>query len=151
MLNLQDLNCEMVRELQQLFKNNGEAYHFLCICFDYQHHVDDMVDQDKPFSLRETTSLAAVMFNHSYWKKWGERLYLVERLVHNTYFDSVEWEQDGLHKWKRKDARVLGNCGYNMLFAVILIEFGENALTQFSLKFREYVHLSCREDEVKND
>jgi hypothetical protein len=51
----------------------------------------------------------------------------------------VEWELSEI-EWKRRDARALNHCAYNMLFAVIILECGDAALRKISVRFREHAH-----------
>lgn len=127
-------------EIIEMFKDKQEALSFLSKYVLYIHAVDDCIDEGIQH-VKNTTQLAFEVFNHSYWLKWRQSFALVERLIHNAYFDSLKWEKSG-EKWKERDAKVLNQRGYDMLFAIILIEFGEEKLSEFSYKFREFSHLN---------
>lgn len=143
----------MQKEIAEMFKEKPKAFFFLCQYIEYIHGIDDLVDEPKNFELiRKVTQLSAIVFNCEYWKEYSNALYLVERIAHNTYFDSVVWENTlvdkGQTNWKLRDSKVLNQCGYNIIFAVILIEFGEKKLEEFSLKFRNYSHLNQNHDKL---
>lgn len=128
------------KNLQTLFTGRIAAFEFICLYLDYCHMVDDLVDEDKNIErINDTVSQASRVFNCSYWKQYGNSLLLVDRLIHNKYFDCVTWEHSE-EQWKNEHARVLNHCGYDMLFAVILIEFGEGKLNELSLDYRNFAH-----------
>lgn len=136
------------KELEKLFEGHEQALLFVRMYANYCELIDDMVDEQKSIeSVHKVTQYAAVLFNCDYWKKWGHALYLVDRINHHTYFDAVEWEKSD-EEWKRRDARVLSHCGYNMLFAVILIEFNEAILDKISLRFRTHAHENHIKDKI---
>lgn len=129
----------MQEQIKVFFKDNLLAFNFLCKYIEYIHLIDDVVDEEKKVEdILKMTQKAFEVFNHDYWLKWRQSLLIVERLIHNAYKDSIVWENDSI--WKRRDAKVLNQRGYDMLFAIILIEFGEDKLNEFSLLFREYSH-----------
>lgn len=131
---------EIKSELGELFKSKQDAWQFLLMYLEYVHIIDDCVDEEKSVDrIEQLTKFAAIVFNSVYWRKWGTQLYITERLTHNVYFDSVVWE-NAEEAWKIRDSKVMNQRGYDMLFAVILIEFGEEELKKWSLKFRDYSH-----------
>lgn len=137
---------KLLSDLTELFQDKSEACEYLHLYGQYIELVDDLVDEEPQVDrVQEATKYAALIGNCSYWNKWKGYLYLVERLIHNTYFDSVIWEKSNTD-WKRKDAKCLSHVGYNMLFAVILIEFGEDKLREYSIRFREHAHLKHLND-----
>jgi hypothetical protein len=130
----------LLTDLTILLADRKEAHEFLYLYGEYGEVVDDLVDDPgNPDNVEKAARLAHVVNNCAYWNKYKQCLYLVERLIHNTYFDSVKWESAD-EEWKRRDAKALSHCGYNMLFAVILLEFGEEKLKELSLRFREHAH-----------
>lgn len=146
--NINNLESSLNEELKILFKDKIQAFSFLCFYLDYVHMVDDLVDEVKNVELiRQCSKQAAIVFNCDYWINHQRELYLVDRITHNTYFDAVKWEHSE-EEWKRRDARALNHCGYNMLFAVILIEFGEQKLQDVSIKFREFSHAKHLGDKI---
>jgi hypothetical protein len=139
---------ELLATLCELFNGKDEAMEFIVHYGQYIETVDDMIDE--PFTedrVRLLTAQAATVFNLAYWKKWSYALYAVERLIHNTYFDSVKW-QKAEEEWKRRDAKCMSHAGYNMLFAIILLEFGEAKLEELSLRFRHHAHERHLEDKI---
>lgn len=130
----------LLAELAEMFNGREDAVNFVVAYGNYIEIIDDLVDEVKDKDrVRKVGEQAALVFNLPYWKKWGHALYYVERIIHNTYFDSVCWEESE-EEWKRRDAKCLSHCGYNMLFAIILVEFGEKKLQELSLRFREHAH-----------
>ena len=139
---------ELLVELTELFKDRPKAYEFLKLYGEHGELVDDLVDEIvTPELVEKESRLAHAVSNCEYWRTWQRELYLVSRLVHNQFFDSVKWES-AQEEWKRRDAKALSHCGYNMLFSVILIEFGEETLMKFSLRFREHAHLRHINDKI---
>lgn len=135
-------------EITELFSEKPEACQFIKLYGEYIELIDDLVDEIvSPMMVEKQTRLGALISSHPYWDKNKAILYLVERLIHNAYFDSVKWE-DAQEEWKRRDSKCLSHSGYNMLFAVILIEFGEDKLTELSLRFREHAHKKHLKDDI---
>lgn len=138
----------MNKEIEEMFAGRKDAWFFLTTYIQYIHCIDDNIDEEKCRDrILQHTKLAAVLFNSDYWKKYQGNLVLVERLIFNAYRDSVEWENSEVG-WKIRDSKVLNQLGYNMIFAIILIEFGEDKLNEFSLKFREWSHLNQGHDKL---
>lgn len=131
-----------------MFLNNQEAWEFLKVSCEYYEMIDDDMDEDfNEERKRKIASLAACTYNSSYWRKHGAMLYLVDRIIHCQYFDSAIWEHSE-EEWQRRDAKALSHAGVNMVFAVILLEFGQDVLDKFSLKFREHAHLLHLGDKI---
>lgn len=131
---------ELLRELCELFNHKPDACQFLHLYGEYCELMDDLVDEEKNVgSIEKAGRIRMDISLHPYWLKHCQQLAIVERLIHHQYFDMVEWEQSD-EEWQRRDARALNHCAYNMLFAVILIEFGDDALKRFSLRFRNHAH-----------
>lgn len=132
---------QLLRDIAELFFEKPEAISYLHLYGQHCEIVDDNVDEEKSVErIEEQARIASDIAAHPYWQKNYYALWCVERLIHNTYFDSVKWEKSE-EEWKRRDAKALSHCGYNMLFAVILIEFGADTLKNISLRFREHAHL----------
>jgi hypothetical protein len=135
------MQSQLEQDMCFMFREKPVAFDWLTKYLEYVQVVDDCVDEPKDSnSVRDLTKLASLVFNHNYWVQYRANLLLLERITHCTYFDAVIWEQAN-EEWKRRDARVLTHCGLNMLYAVILIEFGEDKLAEVSLKHREFAHL----------
>jgi hypothetical protein len=147
-MNPKFLDQNLFAEYEAMFVGHEEAWDFLKISCEYYEHIDDLVDEEvTTVDVKETTSLAACTYNHPYWRKHGAMLYLVDRIIHCQYFDSAMWESSE-EEWKRRDAKALSHAGINMVFAVILLEFGQDTLDKFSLKFREHAHLLHIKDTI---
>jgi hypothetical protein len=134
------IDQELYKEYKMMFEGHDEAWSFLYAACEFYEAVDDQVDEITTINTtKRLTSLAAIYYNHNYWKKYGQALFLVDRISHCQYFDSVIWEHSG-EEWQKRDAKALSHAAVNMVFAVILIEFGQATLDAFSLKFREHAH-----------
>lgn len=134
------IDQELYEEYKTMFKDKQEAFHFIATSCEYYEAVDDMVDEiNQTNHVRKLTSLSSIYYNHPYYRKWQSTLYPIDRITHCQYFDSVEWEASS-EKWKRDHAKVLSHPAVNMVFIVILIEFGQETLDKFSSKFREHAH-----------
>lgn len=138
----------MQLEVATMFKNKPDALQFICVYAEYVHCIDDCVDEIKSVSrIQELTRLAAFVFNSNFWIKHREHLIVVEKLIHNAYYDSVLWEKSE-DKWKVRDSKVMNQRGYDMLLAVVWIEFGDTVLSEFSKRFREYSHMAQGHHEL---
>lgn len=97
--------------------------------------------------VQQADELVQKIGNCAYWQRNQSCLWVVRWLVHNQYFDTTKWEKDE-EEWKRRDAKAMSHCGYLMLFAVILIEFGVEKLNEISLRFRTHAHLRHVNDPI---
>ena len=141
----------MEKKLEELFKDKPDAVFFILHYCKYCHLVDDLEDGEAANdTLREVGALATIVYNCNYWRKYSQTLLLVDVLIQNAYFDSVKWEKlsTTLPNWKKRDAKVLARSGYNMIFAVIYLEFGHEKLNELSLAFREETHLKQGHDKL---
>lgn len=140
------------KELKSLILSHDEGQdilEFLSFYQDYIHAVDDLIDEKFcPELLGKVNSFACVCFSSNLWRKHCDKLFFVEQLINNQYYDSVLWEQKENAEWKRKDAKALSHAGYNMLFAIIYHFFGREKLREFSSRFREKTHLKHLLDET---
>jgi len=124
-----------------------EAWEFLKLSCEYYEMIDDDIDEEpNDERKRKIQALAGCVYNSPYWRKWGHMLYLVDRIIHCQYFDSVMWERHSNEDWKIRDGKALSHAAVNMVFAVIVLEFGQDVLDKFSLKFREHAHKNHLKD-----
>jgi hypothetical protein len=131
------MNQQLEQNLKKLFIGHDEAYEFLLLYCQYSGLIDDLVDEEKDIQrVRQTSWYAGLVFNCNYWKKFGHILYIVDRLCHNNYFDSVIMEQSDV-EWKRQHALIYSHTGMQMTLAVILLEFGQGTMEQWSMLIRE--------------
>ncbi len=139
---------ELVAEIHQLLQGKEEAIRFVIAYGQYVEHIDDLVDEPKSIPLIQTTILeAADIFSSNYWRRNGDYLRITEKLINLEYFDSVAWEAAANEEWKRRDARVMSHAAYHMLFAILLLECGDDATRKICLRFREQAHLKHLHDE----
>lgn len=138
----------LLLELTELLKDKAEASEFLFLYGQYGELMDDVVDEPQSIVTTERMAdFANKVNNCAYWIKHRQYLWVIERLIHNAYFDTVRWEKAD-EEWKRRDAKAMSHCGYYMLFAVILIEFGIEKLNEISLRFRNHAHLKHINDPI---
>lgn len=128
--------------LRTLFKDKPNAWRWITRYGNYVEAIDDLVDEEKSVQrIRDTVTLANLVFCDSYWLENAMQLRVVELLINNEYFDSETWSQSNA-KWKRVAGKVLSHTGLNMLLGVIIIEFGPEVAADISLTLREESHLN---------
>jgi hypothetical protein len=123
-----------------MFVGHEDAFDFLKLSNAYFEIVDDLIDEPKNLDkIKRCTALAGLFYNHTYWIKHRTTLWIVERLIRCQYLDSVKWEHSD-EEWMKRDAKALSHSAVNLVFTVILIEFGQDVLDNFSAEFRENAH-----------
>lgn len=138
----------MDEDIRKLFEGRNDAIEFLLLYSEYGGKVDDIVDEEKNKErVRQTTLYGSKSYNCNYWIKYRPQLLILDRLIHNMYFDSVEWE-DAPELWKREHAKVYSHSGMLMTLSVILIEFGDEKLREFSLRLKEYAYFRHKDDKI---
>jgi len=132
---------ELFKKFDEVLGKKPEALRFVIAYGRYIEVVDDLVDEPKNLTfIRNATEQAALLFTSNYWLANGRELILVERVIHMVYFASVKWET-ATELWKQRDAKVLSHAGYFMLFAILLLESGDQERCQeMLLEFMEKVH-----------
>lgn len=134
------INQELYNKYVNMFVGHEEAWDFLKLSNAYFEIVDDLIDEPKDDDRnKRLTALAGLFYNHSYWIKHRTTLWIVERLIRCQYLDSVTWEHSN-EEWKKRDAKALSHASTNLVFAVVLIEFGQDVLDNFSSDFRANAH-----------
>lgn len=144
---------EAYKEILELIGHDEEACKFMDLYAQYIHLVDDVIDVEKkdPELILKAFNMSTLVFSTPFWLKYSQQLLVVDVLINNQYADSVEWESSG-DKWKRRDARCLSHCGYNMFFAVVLLVAGREGLRKISAKFRQWSHIKHLNDsEFKSE
>lgn len=128
--------------LRTLFAERPAAWRWITRYGNYIEAIDDLVDEEKSVKrIRDTVTLANLVFCDSYWLENAVQLRVVELLINNEYFDSEVWAA-GNERWKRVAGKVLSHTGLNMLLGVIIIEFGPEVAAEISLTLREESHLN---------
>lgn len=134
------INTELYEQYQQMFVGHEEAWDFLKLSNAYFEIVDDLIDEPKNIDfIKRCTALSGLFYNHTYWVKHRTTLWIIERMIRCQYMDSVDWEQSD-EEWKKQHAKVLSHPSVMLVFTVVLIEFGQDVLDNFSSKFRENAH-----------
>ena len=133
---------ELLKEIAELFKDRPEAIQYLYLFGQLCEVADDMVDGD--ITVREGVEKVGLLRQQlsvcPYWLSNWQHLWMTERLIHHQYMNMVQWERSS-EEWKRRDARALSHCAYNMFFAVVMLEFGDDALAKIADRFRTHAHL----------
>lgn len=135
---------EAYQEIYDLIGHNNEACKFVLMYGDYVEMIDDIVDEPKnPALILKAFNHAMALFSLPFWIQNHQALILVDCLINNEYADSLEWEKSE-EGFKQADAKVMSHCGYNMMFAVVLLVSGYEGLRKISAKFRQWAHLKHR-------
>lgn len=132
---------QLLTELAELFKEKPEAVEYLYLFGQLCEVADDLVDGDIsiPEGVEKIGLLRQQLSVCPYWTKNYQHFWMTERLVHHQYMNMVQWEHS-TEEWKRRDARALSHCAYNILFGVILFEFGDQVLAKFADRIRTHAH-----------
>lgn len=139
----------VLEEVFELLNDRPDAKMFLATYCDYCHRLDDIIDEkitDSEYILK-TAAMAADIFNSNFWRDNCNLLYVIEALVNNDYADANVWQGNAV-EWKRNQADILRHSGNNMIFAVILLTKGREALRRFSGQIREVSHLMHHDPET---
>ncbi len=140
---------ELVKKIHEMLQHNPQAVDHVVAYGQLMELGDDLVDEPKNIELiQEFTSLSSRVFSSDYWHQNKQVFLMIELLNNLTFFDTVKWEKSE-EEWKRQDARCLNHCGYNMLFAVLIIECGFEATKKVSLEFRESAHRGQLDDKYE--
>lgn len=148
MENPEQTEARLRAKLDEILGDNLDAKNFLIAYHTYTHRIDDIVDEkitDSEFLLK-TFELASSIFSSNFWRQYGANLFLVEKLINNDYADSVLYE-NSTDPWKRHQADVLRHAGNKMVFAVIYLVKGYDALREVSSLIRENSYLHHHDEE----
>lgn len=142
-------NQALTDKVLKLFEGKDQKIgRFVRAYGEYVEVIDDLVDEPKDIALiQKMTSLATALFSSDYWRERGHMLRLVEQTINLTYFVSVKWETSG-DSYLRREARALSHCGYNMLFAVLILECGAEAAQSIAAEFMESCHNHHKDDPI---
>jgi len=123
--------------IHDLLEEKPEALEFFLLYNDYVNQVDDLIDEKfTKEGFLKSLYTASLLYSSNYFTNNRAFLLPIEHNIINTYADTVQWET--CEDPKRKQAAdVLRHCGQDMLFAIIKLEFGYEALRQVSPKLRE--------------
>lgn len=138
-----------LKEIFEILVDRPDAQQFLVSYFNYCHRIDDMIDQcitESEYILK-TQALASDIMNCKFWQENASFLYIVDALVNNDYADANLWENNVI-EWKKSHADVLRHSGNLMLYTVILITKGREALRSISPKLREVSYLMHHDKET---
>jgi hypothetical protein len=117
----------------------------------YGHFIelyDDYIDRDKgEISIHTVKDKLVDLLSSNYWRDNATHLYLVEKLIQLQFADVVKWEQSD-EEWMRRDAKALSHCGYNILFAIVILELGIEEAEKFSSEYRKTCHEIHKDDVI---
>jgi hypothetical protein len=135
-------------QVAELFKDKPLAYEFLCLYGQYCAAIDDIIDERETIKFtREASKLACRAFSTAYWRQYSNILFITDRIIHNDYFDSVRMCSSD-KQWEKDRGKVYANAGMMMTQAVILIEFGEDKLSEYSLLLKEFAYERHKDDQT---
>lgn len=146
------VNEKLMQQICELLAPYPEAIMFVVEYRNYIHMIDDIIDfeiRPSPEMILKAFAKASEVFSTPFWLKYGNLLCMVERMINNTYADSVEWENTEAPMWKASDAGVLRHAGIDMFFAVVDLMCGRDKLREISAKFREQAHLMHMDENLK--
>jgi hypothetical protein len=122
----------------QAFANHPEARKFTLDYNRYVHLIDDCIDEPKdPEKILELCDLASDIFSSPFYVQYQHILGPVEKMINNTYADSVQWELSE-DSWKKDAAKSLRHAGLDMFLIVYRILFGRVYTRTISSCMREY-------------
>lgn len=141
---------ELLAKLHAMLQHNPSAIDFIVAYGEQAEIADDLADEnlnkaEKAEKLQRLTNLSSRLYSSDYWHQNRAQLLMVEQLNNLTFFDTYKWEHSD-EEWKRRDARALNHCAYNMLFAILILECGFDAARSISLEFRESAHRNQLDD-----
>ena len=143
---MEDIKLE--QEILKLIGHDQDAINFLLVYNECVHRTDDIIDEkitDAEFILK-TQSLWNNLWNSNLARRFPS-LWLVDQLVNNIYADSILWEKEE-EPWKRVAADVWRHQGQEVVFAVILLVAGRDALREISIHLREKAHKEHLNDNI---
>lgn len=134
-------NPDIKPDFLRLTHNNEQAWQFVELFADRCHHLDDLVDKDKPTTdqdviERELAWLMAIQGN-SFWTGHSQFLMPLIIMSCNAWLDANEWEKSG-DETKRSYANVIKSMYHEVIFAVVYICGGWKSLREFTSLHREY-------------
>lgn len=145
------IDKRLMDEISKSLAPFPEAGNFITLYRDYVHAIDDLIDMENRPNAEELLRVfaaASVLFTTPFWRQYGPSLLMVERMINNTYADSVRWEQKDLNNtWQNRDASVLRHAGVDMMFAIIDLLLGRDKLREISSAFRYQCHLIHMDEE----
>lgn len=114
--------------LDKYLGERQDAYQWLFLYRHFCHALDDVIDiperrADNEFILM-TFNKALDLYSHPFYQSHVGRLYSVVKIIHNTYADSVIWEQSKI-EWQKTYADVIRCCMNYMLVTVVSIAVTE--------------------------
>lgn len=128
---------------RELCRDDAEAMGFCDLWYHYVHSIDDLLDTAEDGRPRMNSEQilevfidAALLYNHSFFRKHRELLFPVVLMVTNMFADSVAWEQSPI-KQRRTIANVLSTCGDEMYVLVAMICGGWKHARDIGPRIRE--------------
>lgn len=132
----EERNEKLVAVLKDVLRDDS-ALSFLRLYGQYCHMIDDLVDEGGTHQqLLKTFAHAAEVFNHPFYLRYQPFLYPMVIAITNDYADSVAWEKNG-NEWQMKVADGIRNTANNMIFTVVNLVRGYDAMREISQMVRE--------------
>lgn len=138
----------LLSKLQQYLNHDPEAVKFIQSFCQYCHDIDDIIDGDKTNTehILKTFCNAAAIYSSNFYHRYSLQLYPIVLNITNTYADSVKWEKSDVD-WKRAVSDTLRSCGNDMIYIVVGICSGYDAMRDVSALLRE-VSYNHHHDEI---
>ncbi len=142
-------NHPVLKEVLELLSECPDAREFLVAYCDYCHAIDDVIDEKITDSeyINKLHAASLDLYNMPFWLKNAAMLWPLVHLINNDYADSNIWSASPL-EWQRHQADVLRHGGNYMIFAVILLTKGREALRKYSAQIREVSYLMHHDKET---
>lgn len=112
---------------------NQVGLDWLCLWHDYNHDVDDVIDENRwdGQSLLTVFMCACTVYSHPFYRQHLHQLQTPVMLATSMYADSVKWERDP-QLWKRQWADVMRHAGNEVICAVAIICGGYEHMRQIA-------------------
>lgn len=145
-------NEELDQELNKLFLDHpdGEAAKvFLTSYGTYAHMVDDVIDEKEYQNhkrLLPTYMMHLNLLSCKFYLRNRDTLYPVMRVIHHSWFDSIEMERSE-NAWQRVQAETLKGAGIEMTLTIIEILGGYECRRRLSIAVREHAYKEQHKNE----
>lgn len=141
---------ELFSEINKVLLKDPASKLFILDYYEYVHKIDDLIDEGikSNENLLSVFHAASKVFSNDFYRRYGHMLFIVNTLIHNTYSDIIQWEKSEID-WQKAYADNLRHCAIDMVFAVLYIVGGEEAMRKLSLPMREFCRLDNLNDIIQ--
>ncbi len=144
------VSADILKDVFAMLDDHPDAKLMLKTYCNYCHDVDDIIDEKKIDSehVLKTQAMMSDILNSDFWVKNAHFLYIVEALINNDYADSNILMNKPKDSPEYQQGDVLRCSGNLMIFAVILLTKGRDALRKVSLAIREASYKAHHDKET---